>query len=59
LNSKKFVIKVSNRKFKNWKKREKVMKRNEPCLLKCCMVTFFVEPEEALPCDEGVASGAG
>jgi hypothetical protein len=30
------------------------MKRNEPFLLKFCMVTFFVELEEDLPCDEGV-----
>jgi hypothetical protein len=43
------MIKVSDRKFENQEKREKVVKRNEPCLLKCCMVTFFVEPEEALP----------
>jgi hypothetical protein len=27
------------------------MKRNEPYMLKFCMVPFFTELEEVLPCD--------
>jgi hypothetical protein len=35
---------------------EKIVRRNEPSLENCCMVTCLVEPEEVFPRGEGVVS---
>jgi hypothetical protein len=42
--------------FNNWETYEKIVRRNEPCLEKCYMVTCLVELEEVFPRDEGVVS---